>query len=61
MRHEQFLLSQNFPFVSAVCTELEKVGHLTIYYDSPQISVTTKIFVSCKDIKLFKYTYTFLY
>lgn len=56
MRHQQFLLSQNFPFVSAVCTELEKVDHLTIYYDSPQISVTTKIFVSCKDVKLFKYT-----
>lgn len=28
---------------------------ILIYYDSPQIRITTKILVPCKYIKLFKY------
>lgn len=38
MRHLQFLLSQNFPFLLAVGTELEKVDLLSqltmIYHES---------------------------
>lgn len=49
MRHLQFLFSQNFPFMSAVGTELEKVDLLSYF------SVTAKIFVPCKHINLFKY------